>query len=258
RCRFQVVVRGAAVVALGPQVGDRAQVDQRLVELCVVAAPAGGAGNARGMVAVEAGRARDLRQQLRARLHRAFAGAQALRLGDRDLGIVGPRQLVGLHQVFGERRRAGQGEGEGKNQGAAEHRESLAYGGLTDQNRNSGGGAAPNRYGSSVSNNDSMRWSSTSLCSSTASIAGTRPRTTNIRPPGRSQPLKRDGMASTAPVTQIASKLRPGSQANTSPTTTSTFARPCACRRPCAASARSAWRSMLTTSRASSARHAVR
>src|SRR5690606_15663270 len=171
RCRFQVVVRGAAVVALGPQVGDRAQVDQRLVELCVVAAPAGGAGNARGMVAVEAGRARDLRQQLRARLHRAFAGAQALRLGDRDLGIVGPRQLVGLHQVFGERRRAGQGEGEGKNQGAAEHRESLAYGGLMDQNRNSGGGAAPNRYGSSVSNNDSMRWSSTSLCSSTASIA---------------------------------------------------------------------------------------
>src|SRR5690606_35379821 len=127
-----------------------------------------------------------------------------------------------------------------------------------DQNRNSGGGAAPNRYGSSVSNNDSMRWSSTSLCSSTASIAGTRPRTTNIRPPGRSQPLKRDGMASTAPVTQIASKLRPGSQANTSPTTTSTVARPCACRRPCAASARSAWRSMLTTSRASPPRHAHR
>src|SRR5690606_40236484 len=63
-------------------------------------------------------------------------------------------------------------------------------------------GAAPCRYGMSVSNRLSSCQRSLSVrVTSTASITGERPRTTNRRPPGRSHSRKRDGISVTAPDT---------------------------------------------------------
>ena len=159
---LQVEAGGGVELALRAQVGDLAEVEHGLVEA--------GADAARALVAVGTGHvatrkihaAADLRQQLRACLHRALARDVALRLRDRQLRIAGACQFIGLHQVLGEGRGGQQHEGQGKGEGTAQHGRSLAsvegrrlrapalqsapvWRRLLDQNWNSATGSVPAR-----------------------------------------------------------------------------------------------------------------
>src|SRR5690606_23789038 len=117
---LQIVVRGVAQRILRPHVGEAAPVEDRLVEAGAVAARGDVVvvGLAGDVAAVERRAAVDLRQQLRARLHRAFLLREAAGFGGGELGIACACELVRLQQVFGGRRGRqqdcqGEREGEG-------------------------------------------------------------------------------------------------------------------------------------------------
>src|SRR5690606_16823014 len=227
---------GRAERALRAQAGDLAPVEQGLAGTQAVAA--GGAlevaGHAFALAARagQAGAAVDLRQQGGAGLDLAFLGVQRVGLGDRQLRVTVAGHLVGLQEIGSAGGGGEQGGRQGQGEGTADHQRlpylhvgsgttsgpSWGYrwdrcpAGRGGQKLNCGTGSAPRRYSSSVSNNDSTAGALTSPVarSSTASIAGARPRTTNRRPPGRSHSRKRVGTVSTAAVTHTASKVRDG------------------------------------------------
>src|SRR5690606_10845492 len=95
--------------------------------------------------APDAGAAIDLRQHLRARLHRAFAGEQPAGFGGGELRVAGAGQFVGLQQVFRGGGGRQQDEGEGENEAAANHAVSLGFSSRT--RRRAGGPRRRDRGG---------------------------------------------------------------------------------------------------------------
>ena len=138
---IELEVGRCAQRALRTQRGDLTPVEQHLVGVHAIAACAGASGHARHTAVGQRCTAADLRQQRAAGLHRAFAGRQALRFGDRQRGVVGAGQFVGLDEIGGQQRAGRQGQRERQEQGAAEHRKILG----NDQKEKPGTGAAPAR-----------------------------------------------------------------------------------------------------------------